>query len=220
MTVIGVGSFVFSEPSQPIVAYPDETAGDDLVEDAYRRTVLPLALQALGSEVLHASAVSAPNGVLALCAVSGTGKSTLASALSRAGFSLWADDAVQFTSNQDHVGAIPLPFALRLKGESVGLFGDVEPPVQTDFSPVPLAAIYVLGRGNEIELTAIESVDAFPAVLTHAYCFDLDDAVRKRIMMDSYLKLVSRVPVFRLVIPEGLQHIGKVVAAIQEANRG
>jgi hypothetical protein len=217
MTVLGVGSFVFGEPSEPIVCYPDSAATDELVADAYRRTVLPLALQALGSEILHASAVSGPKGVLALCAVSGTGKSTLAYALSTQGFPLWSDDAVQFKIRDGGADALPLPFALRLKEPSVAFFGDVEPPTVKEASTMALAAIYVLERGAELELTRLSSVDAFPAVLTHAYYFDLDDADRKREMMNAYLQLVSRVPVFRLVLPEGLPRIEEVVDAIREA---
>jgi hypothetical protein len=217
MTVVGAGSFVFGDRTEPIVGYPSDEATDELVEDAYRRTVLPLALQALGSEILHASAVSSPNGVLALCAVSGTGKSTLAYALSKRGFPLWSDDAVQFTIDDARTVALPLPFALRLKKPSVEFFGDVEQPTVIGASAMPLAAIYVLERGVELELTRLSSTDAFPAVLAHAYYFDLDDADRKRDMMNRYLQLVTRVPTFRLVLPEGLDHIDEVVAAVSES---
>jgi hypothetical protein len=217
MTVLGVGSFVFGERTDAIVCYPDDHASDDLVEDAYRRTVLPLALQALGSEILHASAVSGPKGVLALCAVSGTGKSTLAYALSKRGFPLWSDDAVQFQIGEAGTQAVPLPFALRLKEPSVAFFGDVEAPLVTDVASMALAAIFVLERGSELELARLSSLDAFPAVLTHAYYFDLDDAERKREMMNAYLQLVSRVPVFRLILPEGLERIAEVVDTVREA---
>jgi hypothetical protein len=218
MTVLRVGSFEFTQSNEPIVGHPDEGVSDELVEDAYRRTVLPLALQALGSEVLHASAVSGPDGVLALCAVSGTGKSTLASALSRRGYPLWADDAVRFEPAGRAIAVTPLPFALRLKGESLTLFGDVEVPSSNDASPQPLGAIYILERGDELALSPMPPADAFPAVLTHAYCFDLTDAARKREMMAAYLDVASRVPIYRLVLPEGLRHIDAVVDAVRESS--
>ena len=217
MSIAGVGSFVFDELTSPVTAYPEASVSDELVEDAYRRTVLPLALQALGREVLHASAVRIPSGVLALCAVSGTGKSTTAFALSQRGNRLWADDAVQFSIEGDTVEAIPLAFTLRLKGDAAhaaGLSAVVE-----ETTPAPLAAICVLERGEEPEVTAVrlDSVDAFPAVLTHAYCFELEDAHRKREMMDAYLALVVRVPVFRVTFPAGLEHVESVVDSILEA---
>src|SRR5919109_910835 len=46
------------------------------VEDAYRRHVLPFALQALGSELLHASGVVAPLGALAFCGGSSPWRTT------------------------------------------------------------------------------------------------------------------------------------------------
>jgi hypothetical protein len=130
---------------------------------------------------------------------------------------LWSDDAVQFAIEEDRAEALPLPFALRLKKQSVEFFGDVEQPSATDVSAMPLAAIYVLERGADLELTRLSSADAFPAVLAHAYYFDLDDADRKRDMMHRYLQLVSRVPALRLVLPEGLDHIDEVVAAVSES---
>jgi hypothetical protein len=218
MTIPRVGSFLFGELTAPVVAYPDSQASDDLVEDAYRRTVLPLGLQALGREVLHASAVLTRNGVLALCAVSGIGKSTTAYAISRRGYQLWADDAVQFSIGGDDVEAIPLPFTLRLKGPSSlpgrQTEGVHQPPA------APLAAICVLDRvaGDDVTVSTLDAVDAFPAVLTHAYCFDLGNGERKRRMMDSYLALVVRVPVFRVSFPAGLEHLERVADSILQAN--
>jgi hypothetical protein len=215
VTVPGVGSFVFRQLSDPIVGYPDQGVSDRLVEDAHRRTILPLALQALGREVLHASAVLAPSGVLALCAVSGTGKSTTAAAIGRRGLPLWADDAVQFSITGSTVEAIPLPFVLRLK-DNPSLPSEVYAP-----PAAPLAAVFILERddsGSDVSITRLEAVDAFPAVLTHAYCFDLDDAERKRRMMDSYLALVTRVPVFRVASPTGLEHVAGVVDRILDAH--
>jgi hypothetical protein len=216
MTVLGVGSFVFGDLDGPVVAYPDQAVAEELVEDAYRRTVLPLALQALGREVLHASAVLAPGGVLALCAVSGTGKSTIAYAISRRGHPLWSDDAVQFSVGSERVEAIPLPFALRLKGDSARLFGPGAPTSVTEPTPAGLAAIFVLERGADVSVSALESVDAFPAVLTHAYCFDLGDPERKRLMMDAYLRLCAGVPTFRVTVPAGLEQVETAVDSILE----
>src|SRR5690606_18526516 len=95
-----------------------------LIQDSYQRCVLPLVLQAAGTEVLHASAVLTPRGVLALCAESGTGKSTLAYGLSRRGYPLWADDAVAFEADETCTNAMPLPFALRLQRDAVRFFDD------------------------------------------------------------------------------------------------
>src|SRR5215216_4252290 len=77
----GVGSFCFSADRSDVTAVTEPSAPRELVVDAYYRTVLPFALQARGLEVLHASAVRMPQGVVALCALKETGKSTIAYAL-------------------------------------------------------------------------------------------------------------------------------------------
>jgi hypothetical protein len=213
MTVVGVGSFVFGDSAESVVAHPQPGVDDSLVEDAYRRTVLPLALQASGSEVLHASAVLTPPGVIALCAVSGTGKSTLAYALDVRGYPLWADDAVQFKVGSEQVDALPVPFTLRLKGEAATKFGALPAGVQHS-DAAPLAGVFVLERGSGATVTRLSSGDAFAAVLTHAYCFDLNDAERKRAMTDAYLRLCALVPVFHATLPDGLERLDESVDAI------
>lgn len=193
----GVGSFRFGS-GQHVTVFPVNGVRDETVEDAFRRIVLPMALQAGGEEVLHASAVVGPAGLVAVCAVSGTGKTTLAYALSRRGHPLWADDAVAFELRGDGVLARPLPFTVRLKGESATFFGDA--PTDTLYEPEAerLAAILILERGEVSAVERLETAGAFPRVLEHAYCFDLDESERKRAMMASYLELVARVPVHRV----------------------
>jgi len=85
MHLPGLATFRFDSQSCNVTAFVDSPDCPDSVLDAFRRAVLPMALQARGLEVLHASAVRTPRGVLALCAVAETGKSTLACGLSQRG---------------------------------------------------------------------------------------------------------------------------------------
>src|SRR5690348_15445299 len=112
MVLPRVGSFWFSDERDEVAAYPDTDVSDPVVEDSFRRIVLPMALQVKGLQVLHASGVSGNKGVVALCAVSETGKTTLAYGLSQRGFRLWADDAVALRVTGSGVEAVPLPFTL------------------------------------------------------------------------------------------------------------
>ena len=219
--VPGLGAFSFAQDANGISAFPNAGADPALVEDTYRRTVLPLALQALGREVLHASAVRTPAGVIALCAVSGTGKSTLAGGLSRRGHELWADDAVAFEMQGAAVDALPLPFSLRLRPASAAHFADsdVDRGLRTPERRAPLAAVFVLERshGGEAKLERLEQATAFSAVLTHGYSFSLNDRDRNAAMMSNYLELVARVPVFRLTFPEGLDGLEDLLDLIEGA---
>ena len=103
------------QPDGAVLAVPEPTASYALVLDAYRRTVLPQALQFFGREVLHASAVVGPSGVVGFCAYSQTGKSTLAFALAQRGYVPWADDALAFETGAQVSQALALPFAVRLR---------------------------------------------------------------------------------------------------------
>jgi len=216
-----LGAFSFARDDDHITAMPAPDADPDLIEDAYRRMIMPLALQARGQEVLHASAVRTDAGVIALCAVSGTGKSTIACALSRRGHLLWADDAVCFAPKDAAVEAQPLPFTLRLRPASAALFDD-EPATGELRSPTErerLAGVFVLARaetgGPRIE--RLTAADAFREVLTHGYCFSMHDRTRNEAMVRNYLELVDRVPTYRVTFSEGLDRLDATLDVIEGA---
>src|SRR5918995_1944724 len=148
----GVGAFCFEPGSAEVVAFPLASASSHLVRDAFNRSVLPLALQGVGHEVLHASAVLARERVVALCAVSGTGKSTIACALDRRGHPLWADDAVCFDASNVPITAVSLPFALRLRPASAEYFAANENGRREQLSVTSsrpgLGAVVVLERSE------------------------------------------------------------------------
>jgi hypothetical protein len=241
MRVPHVGSFAFGRSGTengdndgPVHVFAEPTARTEWILDTFHRMVLPMALQAQGREVLHASAVQTPRGIVALCAVSETGKSTLAYALSRRGFPLWADDAVVFRINGDSevgepVTATPVPFAIRLRPASAAYFDpqQAEPiparAAAAPAEPTPLAAVCILerktdgGPGPAVEVRRLSPAQAFPAVLTHAYCFSLRDEARKRCMLRHYLDFSVRVPVFRVRFPAGLERIPEILDRLVES---
>ena len=219
-----LGAFAFTAAEREVTAIPDPGADPEIIDDAFRRMVVPLALQARGREVLHASAVRTDAGVIALCALSQTGKSTLACALDRRGHALWADDAVCFELNGGDVEAVPLPFTLRLRPASVEFFGDDANAGEVRSPPdaEPLAAVFILERsdGGDPELSRLSRAAAFPAVLTHGYCFSMLDRDRNAAMMSNYLELAERVPVFRIAIPHGLDRLDAALDLIEGAVAG
>src|SRR2546423_8157865 len=62
MQLVNVGLFVFGEEADVVTAYPDPRTTDETLADGFRRMVLPMALQVLGHDVLHASAVLGREG--------------------------------------------------------------------------------------------------------------------------------------------------------------
>lgn len=222
----GVAGFRFEQSGRSVVARPHPAAAPGLVEDAYRRAVLPLVLQVRGTEVLHASAVRSPRGVVAFCADSGTGKSTLAAGLGERGYPLWADDAVAVDTSSIPVTTARLPFRLRLRPASAAHFGGEgatrgagsEVPDEDAAERMPVAALCVLRRTDRVvRAVAVERLCAsatLPAVLVHAYCFSLRDPHRKRRMLKQYVDLVARVPVFEVRIESGLERLPKILDGI------
>jgi hypothetical protein len=203
-----------------VEAVAREDVAPEKIRDAHRRLVLPLALQALGQEVLHASAVAVEAGAVAFCAESGTGKSTVVYALARRGHPPCADDAVAVEFGRRGPELIPLPFALRLRPASAAYYGeDVRTiEVQHPVARQPLVAVCVLQRDDEgTGVRRLGRAEAFPAMLAHAYSFGLNDERRRRRMMQHYLSLASEVPVFRVVLGSGLSTLADTLDEVEAA---
>jgi hypothetical protein len=215
----GVATFRFS--SEGVEAVANGEVAVARIRDAHRRLVLPLALQALGQEVLHASAVVFDAGAVAFCAGSGTGKTTVAYSLALRGHPPCADDAVAVDlTGRRGPEVIPLPFALRLRPASASFYGrDAQPmPVQHPSARRPLAAVCVLERRDEGGgLRRLGSAEAFRALLAHAYVFGLNDDARKRHMVKHYLRLASQVPVFQVRLASGLSTLTGTLDEIEQA---
>jgi hypothetical protein len=225
MRLPGVASFRFSAEGH-VTSFTEPGVAVERVIDAYRRTVLPMAMQALGSEVLHASAVHMGRGVTALCAVSQTGKSTVAYALGRKGHRIVADDAVPFDLSGATPRAMPLPFELYLRPESASYFGVSRHAAAAEEGQghgAPLAALCVLERshpsapGGPVAVRRLPPATSFARVLAHAYSFSSEPSERHALMVERYLELVARVPVFEVCLWPGLDHLERVVDEIEGA---
>jgi len=234
LRLVGAGTFRFpvTSPASTISAdvIPEPGVRRELVVDTYYRSIVPLALQAYGFEALHGSAVAVSGGVVALCADRETGKSTIAYALQRRGHDVVADDSVVLTVPHAAEGACvtvhPLPFALRLRGPTADHFDVQERRAatvdKTTFRPLGeslnLSAIVLLAKsdtGTAVQLARLGANEAFSAVLAQAHAFTLDHGDRKRAMMRSFLRLVDRVPVYRLTYPTGLEYLDGICEQVE-----
>jgi hypothetical protein len=215
--VSSVAMFHYSAATGQVMAVTRSAIEEGRVRAIYRRVVLPFLLQALGYEMLHASAVRTERGVVAFCGESGAGKSTIAVGLARRGYPIWADDALLLDASA-RIRALSLPFDVRLRRDSAELFGlggraDTSsrdwPGIERD--PVDLVAICVLDRGaapGRIEVTACRrGASALTALLAHACAFNLADLDRKRRMATQYLAVAARIPVFKVGVEAGLDRL-------------
>jgi hypothetical protein len=223
----GVAVFEFERESGHVTASPEGSPPPELIEDAFYRCVLPMALQARGCEVLHASALQVSGGgVVGFCGLARTGKSTLAEGLRRRGYPLWANDALVLEVSRKSVQALPVPFSVRLRPDSQAFFGRHSEPEQWiehhRGESVPVTALCVLERIREnhdaplVDVRRLSPAASLRALLTHACCFMTEEAERKRRTMTNYLDLVAHVPIFQVSFATGFQHFPAVLDAVEE----
>ena len=221
----GVASFTFSASSENVTAIPYSPLRYDIIQTTFHHSVLPLVLQALGREGLHASAVMTAKGVIGFCGKAHTGKSTLAYAMSKRGFPLWSDDTLVWEKDGDGFRAIGLPFQPKLRPSALSFFGHGSPAdvqgVENDGErAAPLAAVCVLTRTTAdsgeppIAVERLSGGRALTTLLDHAHCFNPYDAARKRQMMLHYLSFLERVPTFEVRFEPSLSGIFTLVDAI------
>jgi hypothetical protein len=224
----GVATFAFTADPSAVRAIAHAGASSDEVIDTYRRHLVPVLLQALGREVLHASAVLAPGGVVGFCGVAGTGKSTTAFGLAARGYAAWADDALAVDMSGDGpIGTVPLPFGLRLRPAAASYFGAnalaraPEAGHDARDGAEPLSTLFVLMR-SRVSPPAVHRLrpsQAFAALLPHAYCFSVDEPQAKQRLVERYAALASRVPVYRLDFEPALERLPDMLDIIEQTIR-
>jgi hypothetical protein len=173
-------------------------------------TVLWLCSLAHGYEALHASAVELPQGVAAIVAGSGGGKTTVAAELVRRGHRLFCDDVLTLERADGRLQGHPGPPLMNLPrgwnggdhsaiGLAVAELGD---EVWTSVTRAaderrPLAGVFFLDRTSpdvvEIESAHATIVDLRPHLFAHPF---LEGRERERFALSA--DLLDEVPVARI----------------------
>jgi hypothetical protein len=200
--------------------------------------ILPLALNLRGVLTLHSGAVLFPHGAIAIVAVSGTGKSTLAATLTCLGHSLVADDVLAIREQDGEYYAELGGPQVRLTEESLGFLGPQLPsfrPPEPDYDkvrvhlredgigagPKPLRAIYLLDRrpreeGEDIRFLTLPAKEALPILLRNINNYVLLERTQLEHQFAMIARLVGQVPVIVLAYPSGLDLLPKVCAKLLE----
>jgi hypothetical protein len=207
-----------------VQAFPESHASPGRILDLFRRSVEPLALQAIGYETLHGSAVATRSGLIGFCGERRTGKSTIAYALSRLGCRQHSDDTIVLLAERQPIRALALPFSVRLRPEAAAFFRVDETAgrdvhVGDDASTTALAALFVLRRisAGEPRLERLTPAAACTALLAHAHCFNPQDLDGRRRLLQHYLEIAATVPVHALHFRSDLTRLDSVLARIREA---
>lgn len=189
---------------------------------------LPLVLNLRGREAIHATAVVTPHGACAFVGPAGAGKSTLAASFLFAGYPVLGDDCLVLEET-DQILATPAYPGLRLWKDAfealaarsvlpipVADYTDkarlLGPQLFSEFpsKPHPLARIYLVERADssEKDLTAgrVEETsarEAFVALVSSAFPLDITDRSMLARQFRFFERLLAKVPVRRLRVPNG-----------------
>jgi len=210
-----------------------------VTEDVLRIYILGVCFGAVlhqrGFLVLHASAIALHGQVAVFMGHKGQGKSTMAAALHAHGHSIVSDDVVpaQLTSEGNPQVYPGLP-QLRLWPDAViaslGIDPESLPLVHPDFEkripntnhaapsdePMPLAAVYVLGRAEEISIDPLRRQEAFVELVRYSYAARvLEGTKTSRQHFEQCADLARRVPVFRLSRPRDLSMLADVARFVE-----
>ncbi len=216
ITAPGLAAYRF-QATGPVVASPDG-GSNARIDEVWLSSVLPLVVQARGTQVLHASGVSSEAGVVALGGVSGAGKSTLAAALMQRGHEIVSDDALPFRIDDGRAFVCPLPFTLRLRSGATALLNlEERGPVRAEPPRAPLRSLVIVDPDDGAErpelASPLASNEAIGVLLPQLYCFSLDES--KDALTRDLLALVRVVPVFRLKYPRRPESLEPAVEALR-----
>ncbi len=226
----GIGSVQISQGRAIVVDadnVDDRTTGLFVLGPA-----MGVLLHQRGLLVLHASAVTMNGGVAAFLGHSGWGKSTMAAAMVRLGASAFCDDLVAVSMTASVPMALPgYPF-LKLGLDSGAILGYKNggiPPVLPDDDrrqiavptadpdvSVPLARIYVLAEGDQLELEPLKPQDAAVELIRHSYASPcIQAAGMSAFNVKACAELVDRLPICRKRRPRRLDLIHEVAELVR-----
>lgn len=211
----GVVTFRFG-PSGP-VSFDSDGRTMDQVRTFWERSALPLAVQARGTQVLHASALANESRLIAICGRSTAGKSTIAAAGEGGGVRAVADDAVAVAFNAAGVQAVTLPYELRLRPASARHLGRPAISGRQRGGETRLLRCVVLlepdGEACGLSITPLGPSAALGALMPNAYCFSLEDSREK--LVNDYGALTTSVRVVSVRYRQTLEFLDEIVLAVR-----
>lgn len=226
--VPGLAVFVRANQTGEICVFPVEGASEAAIHKILGRGVAPLFAHRSGLEVLHASAVELPAGIVAFGGAPRSGKSTIAYGFAARRRRQWSDDALAIDAAVTPVSVVPLPFSPRLRSDSAALFRSRRcDPLDLDVARMssgcrPLAALFLLRPACEqpyggTHLESLSGAEAFIQALNSSLFYEDATADRHDLTIRHFLGLAASVPVVRIVFPSKLDEVGAVLDSIEQA---
>ncbi|MBA4169697.1 MAG: hypothetical protein H0X68_04720 [Chloroflexi bacterium] len=222
-----------------IACHLHAAAHRSLVETALFGMVLSLWLERIGTPTLHGSAVVIGPAAVAFLGSRGTGKTSTAAACVAAGHPLLSDDLLALQERDGAVMVMPAYPQLRMwPAQARHFFGTDEgfEPVDAhrtklrvpvghgvgtfSYEPAILRRVYLPFRGTgpetAVDITSIRPREAVMALIRESFL--RSEVVRYGLQGDRlrfFATLLADIPVSTIRVPEGLEELPRVVAAIE-----
>ena len=221
------------------VALIEQNTDDvDLVAHLVVDHVLPRVVWLRGDLMLHASGVVGPNGgAHVFLGKSGTGKSTLATALGCAGWPILDDDGIRIMNIRARPWACPGYPGVRLLPDSAEsvlptvapgrrvMNGHAKRRFEADgavlavaHTRAPVVGVYLMERTkrHSASLVPVGIGETVRDMSNHTFHVSENPSASVRESFERTAALFGAVPVWRLLIPTGLTRIGSTLALLHE----
>ncbi|MER8657052.1 serine kinase [Mesorhizobium sp. M0847] len=229
-----VGAFLITDACR-IEVEPAPNVDDALLAFPLLGPVMALLLHQRGLLILHASAIAVGGKSAVFMGDKGAGKSTIASAMIRAGHRLLTDDVVALDLT-DRPMIVPGFPQLKLAADAAAAFpirqAEIRPQVHAAIDKmqhrlhagfaadaVPATRIYILERSDKAAITPLPGIGALPAIIKFSYVTRFGRPALVGDFATTHLRqcaaLASQIGVCRLEVPTGLDRICEAVALIE-----
>ena len=228
-----VGRFRVTDRS--ITIFRASAAKDDLVRTYLLGPALGVLLHLRQMLVLHSSSVEIGGKAVAFAGKSGSGKSTIAFALSQRGHRILSDDLLVLKRGHDRWTALSGPCVPKLWPKAARLLGAgnsqferihswtskrmARPDIAVASCARPLGCIYTLALGRSPRIEKRPSRHQFRSLLRNAYCRTLANANDAIFYFMQCTQLVRDVPVRELCRtrnPDGIKDFVELIERDQE----
>jgi hypothetical protein len=228
-----VGRFLITDRS--ITVRPEDGAEESLLQLYVLGPALSVLLHLRGMFVLHASAIEIDGKAVSFAGESGSGKSSLASALHLRGYPVLADDVVILGNVHGRWNVWPGTPTLRLWPDTIRALGRAVPSMEhihtrsqkrvwrlarkAEARSRPARCIYVLGVGRIMKVENASPKQAFLDFMRNAYCRSLAKPSDAAFYFLHCTRLARDVPLRYLYRTRSLSTIERLADLVEQDQR-
>lgn len=228
-----IGTFLIRDGKE-IIIDPLPEADESRLRLFILGAAMGVLLHQRGHFILHASAVAIDGAAVVFTGDKGWGKSTIAATLCKRGHRLLADDVVALAASDLEQQVIPAFPQLKLWLDAVTFLGnhpDDFPPLVPHLdkrdcrlteefidSVVPLQHIFVLGRGEKVEIKRMPPQEVLLYLMRNSYITRFGEELLQGDRPAHFLKLTQlsqQVAIWRLLRPNNLSQLTETAQAIE-----